>query len=93
MENVRRPTSRMEPCMLGYYTVHEPGIRRADIGACGVPGRLQGEGCSLLMMTTRSSPIAEGPRDASCQMKSCQLPRNSAETTCTTSPEPSISCR
>jgi len=42
---------------------------------------------------TRSSAIAEGPRDASCQLKSCQLPRNSAETTCTTSPEPSISCR
>ena len=42
---------------------------------------------------TRSSAIAEGPRDASCQLKSCQLPRNSAETTCTTSPEPSITCR
>ena len=42
---------------------------------------------------TRSSSIAEGPRDASCQLKSCQLPRNSAETTCTTSPDPSISCR
>ena len=26
-------------------------------------------------------------RDASCQLKSCQLPRNTAETTCTTSPE------
>jgi len=37
--------------------------------------------------TTRSSAIAEGPRDASCQLKSCQLPRNSAETTCTASPE------
>jgi len=36
---------------------------------------------------TRSSAIAEGPRDASCQLKSCQLPRNSAETTCTTTPE------
>jgi len=36
---------------------------------------------------TRSSAIAEGPRDASCQLKSCQLRRNSAETTCTTSPE------
>ena len=36
---------------------------------------------------TRSSAIAEGPRDALCQLKSCQLPRNSAETTSTTSPE------
>ena len=36
---------------------------------------------------TRSSAIAEGPRDESCQLTSCQLPRNSAETTCTTSPE------
>jgi len=36
---------------------------------------------------TRSSAIAEGPRDALCQSKSCQLPRNSAETTCTTIPE------
>jgi len=35
---------------------------------------------------TRSSAFAEGPRDASCQLKSCQLPGNSAETTCTTSP-------
>ena len=32
--------------------------------------------------TTRSSAIAEGPRNALCQLKSCQLPRNSAETTC-----------
>ena len=36
-------------------------------------------------VVTRSSAIAEGPRDASCQLKSCQLPRNSAETTYTTS--------
>jgi len=36
---------------------------------------------------TRSSAIAEGPCDVSCQLKPCQLPRNSAETTCTTSPE------
>ena len=38
-------------------------------------------------LCTRSSAIAEGPRDASCQLKSCQLPRNSAETTRTRSPE------
>ena len=36
---------------------------------------------------TKSSAIAEGPRDASCQLKSCQLSSNSAETSCTTSPE------
>jgi len=36
---------------------------------------------------TRSSAIAEGLRDASCQLKSCQLPRHRAETTCTTSPK------
>jgi len=35
----------------------------------------------------RSSAIAKGPRDALCQLKSCQLPRNSAETTYTTSPD------
>ena len=40
----------------------------------------------ILELITRSSAIAEGPRDASCQLKSCQLPRNSAETTYTTSP-------
>jgi len=40
-----------------------------------------------LANNTRSSAIAEGPRDASCQLKSCQLPYNSAETTCSTSPE------
>jgi len=41
----------------------------------------------LLTQLTRSSAIAEGPRHASCQLKSCQLPRNSAETTYTTSPD------
>ena len=42
--------------------------------------------CTAEVKKTRSSAIAEGSRDASCQLKSCQLPRNSAETTCTTSP-------
>ena len=41
----------------------------------------------IIIKATRSSAIAEGPRDASCQLKSCQLPRNSAETTYTTSPD------
>jgi len=41
----------------------------------------------VFQMETRSSAIAEGPRDASCQFKSYQLPRNSAETTYTTSPD------
>jgi len=39
------------------------------------------------IILTRSSAIAEGPRDASCQLKPFQLPRNSAETTYTTSPD------
>ena len=45
-------------------------------------------GCtSSTVCETRSSAVAEGLRDASCQLKSCQLPRNSAETTYTTSPD------
>jgi len=39
------------------------------------------------LFQTRSSAITERPRDASCQLKSCQLPRSSAETTYTTSPD------
>jgi len=42
---------------------------------------------TIATQETRSSAIAEGPRDASCQLKSCQLPRNSAETAYTTSPD------
>jgi len=42
---------------------------------------------SRYQQVTRSSAIAEGPRDASCQLKYYQLPHNSAKTTCTTSPE------
>jgi len=41
----------------------------------------------IALYVTRNSAIAEGPRDASCQLKSCQLSRNSAETTYTTSPD------
>ena len=39
------------------------------------------------VLKTRSSAIAEEPRDASCLLKSCQLSCNSAETTYTTSPD------
>jgi len=42
---------------------------------------------TCIVHVKRNSAIAEGPRDASCQLTSCQLTRNSAETTCTTSPE------
>jgi len=42
--------------------------------------------CSIVKCT-RSSAIADGTRDAACQLKSCQLPRSSAETTYTTSPD------
>jgi len=50
-------------------------------------GKQSGESVESVPMKTRSSAIAEGPRDASCQLKSCQLPRNNAETTYTTSPD------
>jgi len=39
---------------------------------------------TLTTRATKNSAIAKGPRDASCQLKSFQLPRNSAECTCTT---------
>ena len=50
-------------------------------------GKQPGESTASVLKKTRSSAIAEGPRDASCQLKSCQSPRNSAETTYTTSPD------
>ena len=50
-------------------------------------GKQCGETVESVQEKTRSSVIAEGPRDVSCQLKSCQLTCNSAETTCTTSPE------
>ena len=55
----------------------------------GIEGVMDDESVESLITVscTRSSAIAEGPRDASCQLKSCQLPRNSAETTYTTSPD------
>ena len=50
-------------------------------------GKQSGESVESVPKKTRSSAIAEGPRDVSCQWKSCQLPRNSAEATYTTSPD------
>jgi len=47
----------------------------------------EGQHSACHLGNTRSSAITEGPRNASCQLKSCQLPRNSAETTCTKCPE------
>jgi len=35
--------------------------------------------CMYLSTNARSSAIAEGPRDAPCQLKSCQLPRNNKQ--------------
>jgi len=63
-------------------------IDRFNVSVLGQPNnRLARVSADRCQNWTRSSAIAEGPRDASCQLKSCQLPRNSAETTCTTSPE------
>jgi len=55
--------------------------------ATGTVTQQAGQMSRLTYRVTRSSAMADGPRDASCQLKSCQLPRNSAETTCTTGPE------
>ena len=60
--------------------------RRLEIITSIICHRAEAEG-RLQSNHTRSSAIAEGPRDGSCQLKSCQLPRNSAETTYTTSPD------
>ena len=40
----------------------------------------------VIRKTTRNSATADGPRDAKCQSKSCQLPHNSAGTSCATNP-------
>ena len=53
----------------------------------GSIGKQSGESVESVLEKTRSSAIAEGPRDASCQLKSCQLPCSSAETTYATSPD------
>ena len=65
-------------------TCHNVGVKVSS-EMCNLCGLYRLE--YIAQLKTRSSAIAEGPRDASCQLKSCQLPRNSAETTYTTSPD------
>ena len=52
-------------------------------------GKQSLESVESVLNKTRSSAIAEGPRDALCQLKFCQLPRNmqKLQCTCTTSRE------
>jgi len=38
-----------------------------------------GATAAALIAAKKNNTIAEGPRDASCQLKSCQLPRKSAK--------------
>jgi len=52
------------------------------LGAKREPGWSMAPVCS-----TRSSATADGPRDAMCQTKSCQLLHNSVGTSCATNPK------
>ena len=73
------PVTIYENCPIAYYKLH--------IGKT-IQHKNSWEllGPHIKYGLARGSAIAEGPRNASCQLKSCQLPRNSAETTYTTSP-------
>jgi len=69
-------------------------IMTVGVNVCDTLSRSVGQtnrklygGLSAFEMQTRSSAIAEGPCNASRQLKSCQLPCNSSETNFTTSPE------
>ena len=70
----------MSPCAYCFFSLRTN--RQTDRNRCFMLWAI-----NATSIITRSSAIAEGPRDASCQLKSCQLPRNSAETTYTTSPD------
>ena len=80
----RRCSRRRRRTEIGRHAAHQ-AARFAVRSNSGVTGA--GDTAHWLPTKTTSSAIAEGPRDASCQLKSCQLPRNNAETTCTTSAE------
>jgi len=64
----------------GYHSTAAGATCRPEIDIC----RRLGLFLHVCVTFTRSSAIADGLRDTSCQLKPCQLPRNSAETTCTT---------
>jgi len=65
-------------CMVSNISLLQVASERQQQPFC----QKTGGGCK-----TKSSAIAEGLCDPSCQLKSCQMPRNSTETTCTISPE------
>jgi len=78
--------NRTWPCHLILFG-HKYNFYTSNCLAFGEQKRIDYKSQFRSLETTRSSAIAEGPRDASCQLKFSQLPRNSAETTCTPSPE------
>jgi len=61
----------------GWHYIHAEGLKKLYTD----------NAIDTVLWRTRSSAIAEGPCSPSCQLKSCQLPRSSAETTCVTTPE------
>ena len=60
---------------------------RQSIASCHLQVLAQRSGRRTSPVTNKKLSYREGAREASCQLKSCQLPRNSAETTYTTSPD------
>jgi len=87
---VRVPTNhlrRYDNTASASMRLHQAYALSRPVDSCGRTGNTGLETHAVYtVVQTRSLAIAEGPRDASCQLKSCQLARNSAETTCT-SPE------
>ena len=69
------------------FTAHMHLLMPASTFRLGIRWSFLNSVIYTISVPSRSSAIAEGLSDASCQLKFCQLPRNSAETTCTTSPE------
>jgi len=67
-----------------YFTILWACTEQQDLrilSACGIvipKSTINSTVSTVLIPLTRSSAIAEGPREVSCQLKSCQLPHNSA---------------